>query len=73
MNPNLIPEEDLKAWTGYQRRGDLEEFLRRHGLPEIKRPKQCPICGDKDIVKEGDHWLCLLCLYHWPIKEQECN
>jgi hypothetical protein len=29
----LITEDDLKAWTEFQRSGDLERFLKENGIP----------------------------------------
>lgn len=43
MNPNLITEEDLKHWLGYERRADLDAWLRDKGI-EPKRGKGGRIC-----------------------------
>lgn len=35
MNGQLLTETDLKSWTGYERRSDIEALLRKHGVPVI--------------------------------------
>ena len=35
MNPALLTEKDLFAWTGYSRRSDLDRLLRKHGVRVI--------------------------------------
>jgi glutamate 5-kinase len=35
MNQALLTEEDLRDWTGYQRRGDIERVLRERAIPII--------------------------------------
>jgi len=32
MNQNLIPEEDLLAWTGYKQRADLTKWLKSKNI-----------------------------------------
>lgn len=35
MNSALLTETDLKEWTGFQRRSDVERLLRKHNIPVI--------------------------------------
>ena len=54
---NLITEDDLKSWTGYTRRADIENWLREQRIPFVFG-KQNRLCTTQDAIDRalsGDH------------------
>jgi hypothetical protein len=49
MSMQLLRQEDLEQWTGYQRRADIERFLRKTGI-SFTYGKNNKICTTQHAV-----------------------
>lgn len=55
MNALLITEQDLLEWTTFTRRGDLERWLRDHGI-RYRKARGGTICVFKsDLEQKHPH------------------
>jgi len=48
----LVNSEQLKAWCGYERRADIERWLRENRIP-WRRGKGGEICTTVDAINES--------------------
>ena len=46
---SLVSEEDLKAWTGYTRSGDIEKWLKENGVA-FRTGKKGRICVTEEAL-----------------------